>query len=308
MAGSRNGSERGRAVGCTLLPRGTARCDAWPSSGGEQTSSTRTTTAIPPRRRGAREEALRGGLSRTSSSSSSTTTAGRTARQPLHQVLVLLRLVPRGEEEHEKRHCGGGLSRTSTSTRRTRTTRTTRITTRGLRSARRGPSKGCEELVCCSIFTGFSRCRPGGRLTAWGSRHDSYMDFGDDYSAGLRFGTISPPAGGPASAAENRRDARLRILRHHDRLPDAAGAEHYRYGRLQRDDGARRNGPCLARRPATFSVLQRGAYKPITAGHYTGRRVNSMNRSAARASCAMAAQSTAAAPSPQTACYPGQDG
>ena len=123
MAGSRNGSERGRAVGCTLLPWGTARCDAWPSSGGA--SSTRTTTASPPRRRVAREEALR-----------------------------------------------GGFSRTSTRTRRT-STRTTR-TTRGLRSARRGPSQGCEELVCCSIFTGFSRCRPGGGLTAWGSRHDSY--------------------------------------------------------------------------------------------------------------------------------------
>ena len=27
-----------------------------------------------------------------------------------HQVLVLRRLVPRGEEEHEKRHCGGGLA------------------------------------------------------------------------------------------------------------------------------------------------------------------------------------------------------
>ena len=42
MAGSRNGSERGRAVGCTLLPRGMARCDAWPSRGGEQTLSVRS--------------------------------------------------------------------------------------------------------------------------------------------------------------------------------------------------------------------------------------------------------------------------
>ena len=95
----------------------------------------------------------------TSSSSSSSSTRTTTASPPRRRV---------AREEALR----GGVSRTSTRTRRT-STRTTR-TTRGLRSARRGPSQGCEELVCCSIFTGFSRCRPGGGLTAWGSRHDSY--------------------------------------------------------------------------------------------------------------------------------------